>query len=406
MTVLKRHIVHLINYLDYGGGLERKLARLVREFPSDHARHTVLAFAEPKGFCPEFNDCANVTTNAMGLSEEGSYLSRMTKRVLPVIRELKKMGQIDLVHSWSYPGHVLLAPIRLALPRIKGRVLAMDLNNMVRPVREDSFQFRLGTKMIRPIAARDSSRVISISPEMTRGLLARSFRPDNILDITNGVSSGYFMPQPGAVACVKDELHLNHVRHLVGIASRHGSSENEVYKDVPAFVHAMAELKAMNPELFRQCGFVMCGVGTNNGDLQQLAHQLGVSENLRTLGLRTDMPRLYSSWTLSNVCSRSEPFGLVVPEAMACETPCVVTDTSLFPEMVGDTGAIVPVGDPKARAHAWEKLLHLPQEQYEALGQAARARVLERYSHDVMVGRYVDMYQELAGSRLKRAFGY
>jgi glycosyltransferase involved in cell wall biosynthesis len=301
--------------------------------------------------------------------------------------------------------HLYLAPLRLTQPFIKGRVIAMDLNFMLRPITEDNIQFRLGNAVIRNVAASPRSRVVSISPEMTQGLLARKFNPATIEEISNGVSTDFFKPQADAKASVKDELALNHVQHLIGIASRHGPSPNETYKDVPSFVHAMAELKHLDPELYRQCGFIACGFGTDRGDLQQLAAELGVSENLRVLGPRNDMPRQYSAWDISNICSITEPFGLVVPEAMACETPCVVTNASLFPEMVGDTGRVVPVRQPALRAAAWQDLLNLPEDQFQAMGREARARVQERYSHTAMVGKYVELYQDLTDSTQKLRLG-
>ncbi len=397
---LRKHVVHLINDLNFGG-LERKLEQLLREYPTEDARHTIVALSDKLGFRDSFNGAAGVSMVTPGLPDKPSVMATVLSRVKPVMETVRKLGKVDIIHSWSLTSHLYLAPLRLVKPDIKGRVIAMDLNFMLRPVREDNIQFRLGNAVIRKVAESSRSRVVSISPEMTEGLLARSFKPATIREISNGVSTQFFKPVADAAASVKDELALNHVQYLVGIASRHGPSANETYKDVPAFVHAMSELKHQNPELFDKCGFIICGSGTDRGDLQQLAQEKGVERNLRVLGPRNDMARQYSAWDISNICSLTEPFGLVVPEAMACETPCVVTDTSLFPEMVGDTGIVVRVNRPDMRAKAWQQILSLPEDQYKAMGQAARARVEERYSHTAMVNRYVDLYQELTDSGLK-----
>lgn len=397
---LRKHVVHLINDLNFGG-LERKLEQLLREYPTEDARHTVVALSDKIGFKDSFNGAAGVSMITPNLPDKPSVMATVLSRVKPVMETVRKLGKVDIIHSWSLTSHLYLAPLRLVKPDIKGRVIAMDLNFMLRPVREDNIQFRLGNTIIRKVAESPRSRVVSISPEMTEGLLARAFTPATIREISNGVSTQFFKPVPDATASVKDELGLNHVQYLVGIASRHGPSANETYKDVPSFVHAMSELKHQNPELFQKCGFIICGFGTDRGDLQQLAQEKGVDQNLRVLGPRNDMARQYSAWDISNICSVTEPFGLVVPEAMACETPCVVTDTSLFPEMVGDTGIVVQVNRPDMRAEAWQQILRMPEDQYQAMGQAARARVEERYSHTAMVNRYVDLYQELTDSGLK-----
>lgn len=60
---------------------------------------------------------------------------------------------------------------------------------------------------------------------------------------------------------------------------------------------------------------------------------------------REQLPRIYSAADAFVFPSRSETFGLVMLEAMACGTPVVVSNTSSLPEVVGDAALLVDPSD-------------------------------------------------------------
>ena len=72
--------------------------------------------------------------------------------------------------------------------------------------------------------------------------------------------------------------------------------------------------------------------------------------------------------------SYRESFGVALAEAMACECVPVVTDRGALPEVVGDTGFVVPYGDAEATAAGILGALQSDR------GKAARARVEKEFS--------------------------
>jgi glycosyltransferase involved in cell wall biosynthesis len=89
-----------------------------------------------------------------------------------------------------------------------------------------------------------------------------------------------------------------------------------------------------------------------------------------------EVSSLLSLATVFALPTLREPFGIAFLDAMACGVPCVGTRIEAVPEIVrdGETGLLVPPGDPVALAIALERLLDDPG-LARAMGARGRARV-------------------------------
>jgi glycosyltransferase involved in cell wall biosynthesis len=89
-----------------------------------------------------------------------------------------------------------------------------------------------------------------------------------------------------------------------------------------------------------------------------------------------ELPALFAQSTIFAMPTLQEPFGLAFLDAMACGLPCVGTRIEAVPEIIrdGDTGLLVPPGDPVALAGALERLLG-DLACARAMGARGRARV-------------------------------
>ena len=97
------------------------------------------------------------------------------------------------------------------------------------------------------------------------------------------------------------------------------------------------------------------------------------------------------------VPSRYEGFGLPVLEAMAAGAAVLAADASSLPEVVGDAGRLLPVGDVEAWADALGDVLGDPVEQ--ARLAAAGADRAAGFTVEANATAFARLYHEAAGSR-------
>ncbi len=147
---------------------------------------------------------------------------------------------------------------------------------------------------------------------------------------------------------------------------------------------------------------LIAGEGQLSGALAAEAARLGVADRVVLLGRvnDADLKACYHACDVFALPSveRSEAFGIVQLEAMACGKPVVNTwiDSAVpHVSLDGVTGLTVPPGDPTALAAALNALLDGPARR-AAMGAAGRQRVREEFSAELMARRTLEVYREIA----------
>jgi glycosyltransferase involved in cell wall biosynthesis len=114
------------------------------------------------------------------------------------------------------------------------------------------------------------------------------------------------------------------------------------------------------------------------------------------LGERDDVRELLAGSDLFVLSSRSEGLPMSVLEAMAAGLPVVATAVGGIPELVvdGETGLLVPPGDPDALADALRRLVDDP-ELRQRFGAAGRARAAALFDLPRFRREHVELYERL-----------
>lgn len=147
------------------------------------------------------------------------------------------------------------------------------------------------------------------------------------------------------------------------------------------------------------------GSGPERERLEGLSEALGVSSRVRFLGdiPDDDLPALYHAADVFVLPAhlRAEALGLSQIEALASGVACVSTELGTgtsYANRHGETGLVVPPGDPMALAQAINTLLADP-ELRRRMGAAGRRRVAELFTREAMVAGNEAVYREVVVSR-------
>jgi len=141
-------------------------------------------------------------------------------------------------------------------------------------------------------------------------------------------------------------------------------------KGVDVLLEAMAVLRD------RDVSLVVCGVGPERTALETLAGELGIAHRVVFAGFQANPWSIMARAAAFCLPSRWEGFGHVVVEALACETPVVISDCDFGPgEIVRDgrEGWVVPPEDVAALTAALDDLLANPTRAKERV-RAGRER--------------------------------
>jgi D-inositol-3-phosphate glycosyltransferase len=131
--------------------------------------------------------------------------------------------------------------------------------------------------------------------------------------------------------------------------------------------------------------------------LQKLCRDLGNCDTIIFLGKRGQetLPYYYSAAEMVVVPSHYESFGMVALEAMACGVPVVASQVGGLAFLVqdGETGFVVPDGEPEALAERLGRLIQDP-ELRRRLGQQAAAYAQD-YAWGNITRRVISVYKSL-----------
>ncbi len=140
---------------------------------------------------------------------------------------------------------------------------------------------------------------------------------------------------------------------------------------------------------------LMIGDGPLRQECVELAHELEIAGRVQFLESTPSIEKFMSVADLFLLPSEQESFGLVALEAMASGVPVVASQVGGLPELVeeGKTGFLRPVGDVPGMLEASLEIL-TSRTRRRNMGEAARARAIEHFRPEVVLPRYLEVYEK------------
>jgi glycosyltransferase involved in cell wall biosynthesis len=352
-------IVFIIRKL-LGGGAERQLILVSRELVRLGHDVTIAVWSPGGPYEVELNG-TGVHYVLIERGARGNILG-FFRRLIVAVRQI----QPDVLYGYLDPANFVVAVLRPFFPGCR-IVWGVRASAFVLP--RDDISGRLLTYINR-VMSHLAHIIICNSYEGAEHFASCGYPAKRMRVISNGVDVDRFRPEPERGALLRARWGVKPGEKVIGLAAR-----LDPMKDYETFVAAAKMLTA------RRFGvrFICVGEGVEpyrNAALTTL-RQSGLGNRLRWEGFMDDMPAFYSALDVATLTSWTEGFPNAVAEAMACGIPCVVTAAGDAPLIVGKTGEVVPIRDPKALADGWQRLLDRAG---PSLSFACRTRMVDQFS--------------------------
>jgi starch synthase len=376
-----------------------RVALLTREYPPDVYGGAGVHVAY---LARELSGLVELTVHCQGADRPGATAHRPWGRLAGANPALGVMsadlsmaaaaGDADVVHSHTWyanlGGH--LAGLLYGIPH----VMTVHSLEPLRPWKAE----QLGggyvlSSWCERTAVESAAAVIAVSEGMRADVLAAypAVQPGRIRVIRNGIDTREYAPDPKTD--VLDRYGVDPGRPAVIFVGRVTRQ-----KGLPVLLRAAA---ALDPA----CQLVLCAGQADTPELAAEVDALVTALRAARSGVvwipgmlpKRAVVQLLSHATVFACPSLYEPLGIVNLEAMACGTAVVASRVGGIPEVVsdGETGLLVPPGDPGALAGAVNALVADPA-RAQLLGRAGRERAVAEFGWERVARATAELYAELA----------
>jgi glycosyltransferase involved in cell wall biosynthesis len=372
-----RRVAYVIGELGKGGA-EYQLYELLRGL--DRARYAPTVFALAAGGYW----AGPIRALGLPVHELAARRSADVGRLRRLRQALRRLAP-HVLHTvlWSGNAYGRLAAFRLRIPV----VITAERNAIARPRWQIAVERALDTW---------TDVYLVNSHAIVDGLVGREGLPAAKMRVVhNGIDLDRLPAFSLDRRAARRALGMDPARRLVAQVGR-----LEPQKDYPTFLAAAARVAAALPDV----DFVIVGDGALRADLETTARRLGIADRVRFLGLRHDVPAVLAGVDVLALTSRWEGLPNVVIEAMATGAVAVATDVGGCGELIasGETGVLVPPGEPEAVAAALLAVLAAP-DRAAGVAVAARRRIEREFTLAAMVAKTTGVYE--ASLEAKRAAG-
>jgi glycosyltransferase involved in cell wall biosynthesis len=163
------------------------------------------------------------------------------------------------------------------------------------------------------------------------------------------------------------------------------------HKDYPTLLKSFEELYKVRQDML----LLIVGDGPLFDEIKNLASTFKSKDSIVFTGFISEIPEMLSMMDIFTMTSKTEGLCTSIIDAMNMSLPTVATRAGGIPELVkdGETGFLCDVGDYKALADAYSKLLE-NDELRQKMATTAKERAYN-FSKERMVESYIELYKRL-----------
>jgi glycosyltransferase involved in cell wall biosynthesis len=378
LALQDRRLLLLSTNLGLGGGAEEQVIRMSMGLKDRGWQVEVVSMLPPKPLPADFEK-SGIPVRSLDMAR-GVADPRGIFRLAQLVRRF----QPAILHSHMTHANLLARTARLICPI---PVLVCTLHGL------KMHSVGGGSTRLRELAHRVTDRFADLTTTICRAA-ANSYIEDGSVPagkievFPNGVDTTRFCPNAFTRARVRRDLGIE--SEFVWLAV----GRLEKPKAYGTMIRAFAQL---HRETHPDAVLLICGNGSLEAEMKQLAQELGVGGKVRFLGLRRDIPEVMNAADGYLMSSDTEGLPMVLLQASASGIPIVATAVGGNSEVVADarSGYIVTPGNPDAMAAAMQRLLDLPVAERRSMGLAGRAYTIANFEAKHVFDQWNELYRKM-----------
>ncbi len=299
--------------------------------------------------------------------------SRLDHHVFRDIRRFVRDRATDVIHTHGYRED-LYARFAFA-----GVPLVATNHNWLRTTRALKVYAAVDALLLRTF-----NRVVGVSGPLIEEMAAKGIRPPRLVRIGNGVDVERCTASVEAGEAIRREYALTPDVTVFGIVGR--VTREKGHFDALDALAAIARAG-------HKVALLVVGSGPDEESIRRRV--AGREPRVCLLGHRGDVPALLQAMDIVLLPSYKEGLPMALLEAMAAGRPVIASAVGEIPAVVrdGESGLLVPPRDAEALRRACERLM-ADAEFTHSIGRAARTRVVDSFSSDVMARAYCALYDQ------------
>ena len=330
-----RKVLYLLNYAGKAG-TERYVETLVKYLSADGLVQPFFAYNEG-GLLVERLEARGAP------SRQDTMRRRFDKQAARALADLCREWDIDLIHCHYLREHYTA-------------LLAKKYNKKIRVVYTNHFVLANDfiTRLSNRWMDKRQDQMIAVCNKGKEQLIANGWSADRIQVIFNAVDLEAWAGDRSE-STLRSELGLPEDRFVMLCASRFADDKGHKY-----LIDSVKRLTELTDKPFT---LVLAGDGPLLEPSKAQVKELGLEEQVKSIGFRKDIKNLYKGSDLYVNSSQHEALSFLIIEAMAAGLPVIATDMGGNSDIVNDEagcGLLVAYDDPDSMAGAMKRFLEDP----------------------------------------------
>ncbi|MFJ5759879.1 glycosyltransferase family 1 protein [Neobacillus sp. NPDC093182] len=304
-----RRILHIVSAMDRGGA-ETLIMNVYRNVDKSQVQFDFIVHRSEKGdYDNEILEMGGKIFQIASLGQLGPIL--YIKELIRIMRSFPYQA----IHSHTdYQGGI--SSFAAKLSGIQHRICHSHSTNWQKGKR---LKERIVLKTLQAIIKLSATSYCSCSEEAARFLFGnQSLKKGKVKILKNGIDLMSFTNlDRNCKKKLLQELKLPEDTITIGHVGTFSESKNQLY-----ILKVLKKLLAKDPRFV----VLMVGDGPLKHQVEIEAKKLGIRDNIRFLGVRSDIPSIMKSFDIFLFPSIFEGFGIVALEAQSAGIPCVLSD--------------------------------------------------------------------------------